>query len=103
MKKAVKSLFSAVLFSIVCIIVFAGCANQAGVEKAEKIWREYHPEKIQDLGSTETLAILPLIDFYTVTPELKGEPGVSYLIWFQPGRDRPVSFGIQYESSGYYY
>jgi len=80
MKKAVKSLFSAVLFSIVCIIVFAGCANQAGVEKAEKIWREYRPEKIQDLGSTETLAILPLIDFYTVTPELKGEPGVSYLI-----------------------
>lgn len=57
-----------------------GCANQKGVEKADTVFKEYKPEKIKDLGSTQTLTILPLIDFYTISPELKGEPGVSYLI-----------------------
>ena len=61
-------------------ILSTGCANQAGVEKAENVYNNYRPEKIQDLGSTKTLAVLPLIDYYTAAPELKGEPGVSYLI-----------------------
>ncbi len=33
-----------------------------------------------DIGSVESLTVLPLIDFYAVDPNLKTEPGVSYLI-----------------------
>lgn len=61
-------------------LLLTSCANRAGVEKAEKIWREYKPPKIENFGSTRSLTILPLIDFYTARSELKGEPGVSYLI-----------------------
>jgi 7,8-dihydropterin-6-yl-methyl-4-(beta-D-ribofuranosyl)aminobenzene 5'-phosphate synthase len=80
MKNISKIILPAALLSIGCLFLITGCANQAGVEKAERIYNEYQPEKIQDLGTTKTLAILPLIDYYTATPELKGEPGVSYLI-----------------------
>ena len=80
MKTISNILFPVALLSISCLLFCTGCTNQAGVEKAEKIYNEYEPDKIQDLGSTKTLAILPLIDYYTAAPELKGEPGVSYLI-----------------------
>jgi len=80
MKSILKIVLPAIFLSLGCLVFFTGCANQAGVEKAEKVYNEYRPNKIQDLGSTKTLAILPLIDYYTAAPELKGEPGVSYLI-----------------------
>jgi 7,8-dihydropterin-6-yl-methyl-4-(beta-D-ribofuranosyl)aminobenzene 5'-phosphate synthase len=79
MKRISTILIPLALVSAV-VILSTGCANQAGVEKAENVYNNYRPEKIQDLGSTKTLAILPLIDYYTAAPELKGEPGVSYLI-----------------------
>jgi 7,8-dihydropterin-6-yl-methyl-4-(beta-D-ribofuranosyl)aminobenzene 5'-phosphate synthase len=33
-----------------------------------------------DIGTTKTLEILPLIDWHTSAPSLKGEQGVSYLV-----------------------
>jgi metal-dependent hydrolase (beta-lactamase superfamily II) len=38
------------------------------------------PSPIGDFGTTRTLSILPLIDWHTSSPELRGEMGVSYLI-----------------------
>ena len=80
MNRILNSILRATLLAMGCVLLVTGCANQKGVEKAEKMWEEYRPAKIQNLGSTRTLAILPLIDYYTVSPELKSEPGVSYLI-----------------------
>jgi len=37
-------------------------------------------ETINSPGSVHSLSILPLIDYYAETPDLKTEPGVSYLI-----------------------
>ena len=42
--------------------VITGCANQQGVEKADSVFMEYQPKKIEDLGTTRTLAVLPLIE-----------------------------------------
>ncbi len=36
--------------------------------------------KLRDLGSTRTLEILPLVDWNTARPDLRGEAGVSYLV-----------------------
>ena len=51
-----------------------------GKRKAEKYWRESGVGEITGLGTTKSLAILPLIDWYTSSEGLKGEAGVSYLI-----------------------
>ena len=54
----------------------------SGKEDAEKKWLEQQAnlKKIQNLGSTKSLEILPLIDWKTSNNKLKGEPGVAYLI-----------------------
>lgn len=37
-------------------------------------------DKLEDIGSVSRLTILPLIDYYAEDPDLKTEPGVSYLV-----------------------
>jgi len=53
-----------------------------GKQKAEEQWQQKQStiRKITNLGTTRTLEILPLIDWYTRDESLKGEAGVSYLI-----------------------
>ena len=53
-----------------------------GKQKAEEEWQRKQStiKKIQNLGTTKTLEILPLIDWHTSNKFLKGEAGVSYLI-----------------------
>ncbi len=46
----------------------------------EQEWQEPQPAPLQDLGSAKSLSILPLVEFYSVRPDLEGEPGVSYLV-----------------------
>jgi 7,8-dihydropterin-6-yl-methyl-4-(beta-D-ribofuranosyl)aminobenzene 5'-phosphate synthase len=54
----------------------------AAKEATDLEWQEQqaslHP--LTHLGTTDTLEILPLIDFYTADESLAGEPGVAYLI-----------------------
>jgi 7,8-dihydropterin-6-yl-methyl-4-(beta-D-ribofuranosyl)aminobenzene 5'-phosphate synthase len=51
-----------------------------GRRRAERVWAESQYPKIQDLGTVHKLSVLPLIDWYTGSDELSGEPGVSYLV-----------------------
>jgi 7,8-dihydropterin-6-yl-methyl-4-(beta-D-ribofuranosyl)aminobenzene 5'-phosphate synthase len=53
-----------------------------GKKEAESVWNQNQAtiQKIKDLGTTQTLEVLPLIDWYTSNEQLIGEPGVSYLI-----------------------
>jgi 7,8-dihydropterin-6-yl-methyl-4-(beta-D-ribofuranosyl)aminobenzene 5'-phosphate synthase len=53
-----------------------------GKKKAEEEWKQQQSsiKKIKDLGTTKSLEILPLIDWYTSRQDLKSEGGVSYLI-----------------------
>lgn len=71
-----------------------------GKKKAEEQWQQKQStmRKINNLGTTRTLEILPLIDWYTRDESLKGEAGVSYLIktdqsniLFDVGRNRDQS------------
>lgn len=80
MKKRFIRYLLAALALIINISIFSACANPWGVREAERIWLEYQPPKIRNFGSTKSLTILPLIDWYTSSPDLIGEPGVSYLI-----------------------
>ena len=48
-----------------------------GKREAEKYWRESGVGKITGLGTTKSLAILPLVDGYTSSEGLKSEADVS--------------------------
>jgi 7,8-dihydropterin-6-yl-methyl-4-(beta-D-ribofuranosyl)aminobenzene 5'-phosphate synthase len=52
----------------------------SGRERVDEFYKDSKVEKIRDIGSTKTLEILPLIDWYTDRGDLKGEAGVSYLV-----------------------
>jgi len=69
-----------VLVVLVILFVYLEFRFRKGKIKAEDEWQETSVEKIRDLGSTGSLEILPLIDWYTSRDDLKGECGVSYLI-----------------------
>ena len=54
--------------------------TRAGIPEVEEEFASYTPPRITELGSTKTLSILPLIDWHTSAPGLRGEMGVSYLV-----------------------
>jgi metal-dependent hydrolase (beta-lactamase superfamily II) len=51
-----------------------------GKKCAARAFEQESFDKLVGLGSTRSLAILPLVDWYTARPKLTGEPGVSYLV-----------------------
>jgi hypothetical protein len=51
-----------------------------GKRRAEQAFRDERVTKLGALGSTRTLAVLPLVDWFPGQPGLRGEAGVSYLI-----------------------
>lgn len=62
--------------------VFAGTSARFELSRrrADRDWESAVYPKIEGLGEVERLSILPLIDWYTISDELIGEPGVSYLV-----------------------
>jgi len=51
-----------------------------GRQRAERVWGGSHFPKLKRMGTAKRLSVLPLIDWYTATDDLAGEPGVSYLV-----------------------
>jgi metal-dependent hydrolase (beta-lactamase superfamily II) len=47
---------------------------------ADRAFREARVQKLRDVGATRSLSILPLVDWFPASPDLRGEPGVSYLV-----------------------
>ena len=53
---------------------------KANRRKAEQDWITNRPQPLGDIGTVDSLSILPLIDWYTTRDDLVGEAGVSYLV-----------------------
>lgn len=51
-----------------------------GRRRADDAWRRARVEPLGGAGSTRSLAILPLVDWFPARPDLRGEAGVAYLI-----------------------
>jgi 7,8-dihydropterin-6-yl-methyl-4-(beta-D-ribofuranosyl)aminobenzene 5'-phosphate synthase len=49
-------------------------------KEADIQWRQSTFERLEDFGSTKTLEVLPLIDWYRSREDLEVETGVSYLV-----------------------
>ena len=61
----------------------------------EESWRNRRPQKVTNLGSVKRLSILPLIDYYTTSDDLVGEPGVAYLLSVD---NKKILFDVGYNS-----
>jgi metal-dependent hydrolase (beta-lactamase superfamily II) len=77
--------FTIWLAAVLVLLVVAGLTllelrQRRGIRRAEAQFATYLPRRMSDFGVTETLTILPLVDFHTAAPELRGEVGLSYLI-----------------------
>jgi len=73
---AVAILLAILLILTICLMI----RFNKGKRRAEEQWQRSTVEKITSLGAAKSVEILPLIDWYTSHQDLKGEPGVSYLI-----------------------
>lgn len=54
--------------------------HRLAVTQADAEFRSHRPAALRDLGSTKTLAILPLLDWHAARPGLETDAGVSYLV-----------------------
>jgi metal-dependent hydrolase (beta-lactamase superfamily II) len=94
--RRVITLCLVLIVGIVGLLSWGQIRTSRGIERAERAWQEYEPPAIRDFGSTESLSILPLIDWHTTQPGLQTEAGVSYLVQtdhstvlFDVGLNRP--------------
>ncbi len=80
----VKRILLAVLAAAAAVVAVGAVALEVrfarGKAAVEDAWRREAPARLRDVGVTRTLAVLPLVDWYPARPDLRGEPGVAYLV-----------------------
>lgn len=54
--------------------------QQRGIEVADEIWRSSVIVPLVEIGETQRLSILPLVNWHVADGGLKGEAGVAYLV-----------------------
>lgn len=80
MRRTVAWILGIPLLLVVAGIVFLEIRTRSGARAAEAQFANHTPERIGDFNTTRRLSILPLIDWHTSRPDLRGELGVSYLV-----------------------
>jgi metal-dependent hydrolase (beta-lactamase superfamily II) len=80
MRRALGWLLGVLVLVLVVLVAAVELRTRRGADEAEAEFAAYEPAPLGDFGATQRLTILPLIDWHTSRPELRGEMGVSYLI-----------------------
>jgi 7,8-dihydropterin-6-yl-methyl-4-(beta-D-ribofuranosyl)aminobenzene 5'-phosphate synthase len=87
-----------ILAAVILALFLALCARfYLGRRRADKVWKDSDFPKLTDIGTVDRLSILPLCDRLTSRDDLKGEPGVSYLI---RADDRTILFDVGFNQKG---
>jgi len=73
-------LLAILLVLVATAVIGMELRTRSGGREAEAQLAAYAPPRIGDFNTTKTLSILPLIDWHSSSPDLRGEMGVSYLI-----------------------
>jgi metal-dependent hydrolase (beta-lactamase superfamily II) len=71
--------------------------QQQGIRRAEQLIADFRVEKVGDIGSTEVLKILPLMEYQTSDPRLHSEVGLSYLVDTDQHR---ILYDVGFNASG---
>jgi 7,8-dihydropterin-6-yl-methyl-4-(beta-D-ribofuranosyl)aminobenzene 5'-phosphate synthase len=83
-------LILAVLFALFVVL---WARFKRGKARADRYWEQSRNWELDPVGTTRTLEILPLIDWYTNRENLTGEAGVSY--WLKTD-EKSVLFDVGY-------
>ena len=78
-KRLILTLVGVIIIGVVAVVGFVFVRHAWATFRAEQDWANTHVQPLDDIGTTKTLSILPLIDM-NAQPGLKGEWGVSYLV-----------------------
>lgn len=68
------------LLSLTTVVAGMELRHALGRKRANDAWRRAPVDELAGVGSTRSLAILPLVDWFPGDPDLRGEAGVSYLV-----------------------
>lgn len=79
-RRVIFGILALLIAALVGVVAWAEWRIAAGRDEVEQAWRSERPGKLPDVGATRSLAILPLVDWSSASPDLQGEPGVAYLI-----------------------
>ena len=80
MKKVIVAIAGVLVLTISGLLIYFYLDFKSGSQRVNSFCRDLTTNKIINLGTTKTLEILPLVDWYADTNDLKHEGGVSYLI-----------------------
>lgn len=80
MKKKILILAGVVVALAVAVVIAMRIRDAVVVAQVDQEWQTTRVEKIQNLGATGSLTILPLFDEAAARNDLEAEHGVSYLI-----------------------
>lgn len=80
MRRLVIRVLLALLSLVFLIVAVKVVLHVRGVGLARARFEAARPEPLSQVGQAKSLRILPLADFHAAKPELRGEPGVSYLV-----------------------
>ena len=75
--KRIAVIFFALIITSAAIAV---SKHRMALVAAERSYQEYQVTSFNDFGSTQTLSVLPLINWHASSGDYKSEQGVSYLI-----------------------
>ncbi len=73
-------IFAGLAAVILLFLILKLAQLKKGREKAHRDLAMMDCEKLPSIGTVKNLSILPIIDFYSTSDDLKTEPGVSYLV-----------------------
>ena len=70
------------LLGLFCLSAALGflLSHHRGLSEAQSDWDKRPMVNLSPIGSTETLRIMPLVNWHAANPDLKTEMGVSYLV-----------------------
>jgi 7,8-dihydropterin-6-yl-methyl-4-(beta-D-ribofuranosyl)aminobenzene 5'-phosphate synthase len=80
MKKGIIVIVVVLVLAVSGLLTYFYIDFQLGSQKVDSFLQNSSVNKIKNLGTTKTLEILPLIDWYADRNDLKQEAGVSYII-----------------------
>jgi 7,8-dihydropterin-6-yl-methyl-4-(beta-D-ribofuranosyl)aminobenzene 5'-phosphate synthase len=80
MKKGIIVFIAVLILAVSGLLTYFYLDFKLGSQKVDSFCRNLTVNKIKNLGTTKTLEILPLVDWYADRNDLQTEAGVSYLV-----------------------
>ena len=80
MKRFLMVLGGLLVLVILVVVYMFEVRQRQGNELAAQLVAAFEPQPLGDIGTTKTLRILPLLEYYAAEPGLATEVGVSYLV-----------------------